>query len=171
MNIFDFINIFRKAKNEYFADKNKAKKCIENYKILEEQIFDKYLKTKTVLNILSNNYNLYPKEWHIYLDNVTKLIKYGTVNVEDLNKDHEFFQTKPEDREKDYLATYLTHYNYVDKLNQLYDSLKTNRKFCESYIHNKRYQAIMRLYNEDIDSLLKKENKRLFSSPNVFNIN
>ena len=65
MNIFDFINIFRKAKNEYFADKNKAKKCIENYKILEDQIFDKYLKTKTVLNILSNNYNLYPKEWRI----------------------------------------------------------------------------------------------------------
>lgn len=29
MNIFDFINIFRKAKNEYFADKNKAKNVLK----------------------------------------------------------------------------------------------------------------------------------------------
>ena len=53
MNIFDFIKVFRKAKNEYFVDKNKAKRCIENSKILEKQIFDKYLKTETLLNILS----------------------------------------------------------------------------------------------------------------------
>ena len=48
MNIFDFVKIFRKAKTEYFADKNKARKCINNYKILEKQIFEKYLKTKNV---------------------------------------------------------------------------------------------------------------------------
>ena len=41
MNIFDFVKIFRKAKTEYFADKNKARKCINNYKILENQIFEK----------------------------------------------------------------------------------------------------------------------------------
>ena len=171
MNIFDFIKVFRKAKNEYFVDKNKAKRCIENSKILEKQIFDKYLKTETLLNILSKDYTSYPEEWHVHLNNVIRLIKYGTISVEELNKDYEFSQTKPENREKDYLPIYLTHYNYADKLLRLYNSLKTNREFCESYISNKNYQAVMDLYNEDINWLLKEENKRLFSSANVFNIN
>ena len=171
MNIFDFVKIFRKAKNDYFADKNNARKCIDNYKILEKQLFDKYLETKTLLNILSKNYFLYPKEWRIYLDNVTRLIRYGTVDINELNKDNDFSQANPDKQENDYLTTYLTRYNYVDKLYQLYYLLKANRRFCESYIYNKNYQAVMQLYNEDIDLLLKEENKRVFSSPNVFNIN
>ena len=68
MNIFDFIKVFRKAKNEYFVDKNKAKRCIENSKILEKQIFDKYLKTETLLNILSKDYTSYPEEWQCHTD-------------------------------------------------------------------------------------------------------
>lgn len=171
MNIFDFIKIFRKAKNDYFNDKNKAKKCIENSKILENQIFDKYLKTKTLLKILSKDYTSYPKEWHVYLNNITKLIKYGTVDINELNKDDEFSQAKPNKRENDYLPIYLTHYNYVDRLLQLYYSIKTNREFYESYISDKNYQKVMDLYNEDINWLLKEENKRLFNSKNVFNIN
>ena len=171
MNIFDFVKIFRKAKTEYFADKNKARKCINNYKILEKQIFEKYLKTKNVLDVLSKDYASYPKEWHVYLNNITKLIKYGTVDINELNKDYEFSQTKPDKREKDYLPIYLTHYNYVNKLLELYNSLKINREFCESYLSDKNYQKVMDLYNEDINWLLKEEYKRLFSSKNVFNIN
>ena len=171
MNIFDFVKIFRKAKTEYFADKNKARKCINNYKILENQIFEKYLKTKNVLDVLSKDYASYPKEWYVYLNNITKLIKYGTVDINKLNKYYEFSQAKPDKQEKDYLPIYLTHYNYVDRLLNLYNSLKINREFCESYISNKNYQKVMDLYNEDINWLLKEENKRLFSSANVFNIN
>ena len=171
MNIFDFVKIFRKAKTEYFADKNKARKCINNYKILEKQIFEKYLKTKNVLDVLSKDYASYPKEWQVYINYITRLIKYGTVYINELNKDDEFSQAKPDKQEKDYLPIYLTHYNYVDRLLNLYNSLKINREFCESYISNKNYQAVMNLYNEDINWLLKEENKRLFSSANIFNIN
>ena len=171
MNIFDFVKIFRKAKTEYFADKNKARKCINNYKILENQIFEKYSKTKNVLDVLSKDYASYPKEWQVYINYITRLIRYGTTAMSELNKDYEFSQTKPENREKDYLPIYLTHYNYVDRLLNLYNSLKINREFCESYISDKNYQQVMDLYNEDINWLLKEENKRLFSSANVFNIN
>ena len=42
MNIFDFIKVFRKAKNEYFVDKNKAKRESKYIINTELTYVDKY---------------------------------------------------------------------------------------------------------------------------------